>query len=108
MSTTNDGSTEFYFPAFRNRAQTFGLFLFTGIWTGVVYFLAQSKAPWFFAVVFGLFDLILIYGFLQSAFGSTRIVVGGCKIISQRQMFGGGSPREIPSNDVQSIVAYPP
>lgn len=105
VATTNDGSTEFYFPAFRNPAQTLGLFLFTAIWTGVVYFLAQSKAPWFFAVVFGLFDLIPIYGFLQSAFGSTRIVVGGGKIISQRKMLGGGSPREIPFSEVQSIVA---
>jgi hypothetical protein len=105
VSTTNDGSTEFYFPAFRNRAQTLGLFLFTGTWTGVVYFLAQSKAPWFFALVFGLFDLIIIYGFVQSAFGSTRIVVGGGKIISQRKMLGGGSPREIPFSDVQNVVA---
>lgn len=105
VATTNDGSTEFYFPAFRNRAQTLGLFLFTAIWTGVVYFLTQSKAPWFFAVIFGLFDLIPIYGFFQSAFGITRIVVGGGKIISQRKMLGGGSPREIPLSDVQSIVA---
>jgi hypothetical protein len=105
VSTTNDGSTEFYFPAFRNPGQTLSLFLITVIWTGVVYFLAHSKAPFFFAGVFGLFDLILIYGFFQSAFGSTRIVVGGGKIISQRQMFGGGAPREIPFNDVQSIVA---
>jgi hypothetical protein len=105
VATTNDGSTEFYFPAFRNRAQTLGLFLFTAIWTGVVYFLALSKAPLFFAVIFGLFDLIPIYAFFQSAFGSTKIVVGGGKIISQRAMLGGGSPREIPFSDVQSVVA---
>lgn len=104
VSTTNDGSTEFYFPAFRNRAQTLGLLLFTTIWTGVVYFLAYSKAPFFFAAVFGFFDLLLIYGFFQSAFGSTRIMVGGGKIIAQRKMLGGGS-REIPFGDVQSIVA---
>ena len=105
VSTTNDGSTEFYFPAFRNRGQTLGLLLFTAVWTGVVYFLAHSKAPFFFAAVFGFFDLVLIYGFFQSAFGSTKIVIGGGKIISQRKMLGGGSPREIPFGDVQSIVA---
>jgi len=105
VSTTNDGSTEFYFPAFRNRSQTLGLLLFTSLWTGIVYFLAHSKAPWFFAAVFGFFDLLLIYGFFQSAFGSTRIVVGAGKIISQRKMLGGGSPREISFGDVQSVVA---
>jgi hypothetical protein len=105
VSTRNDGSTEFYFPAFRNRGQTLGLLLFTAVWTGIIYFLAHSKAPFFFAVVFGFFDLILIYGFFQSAFGSTRIVVGGGKIISQRQMLGARSPREVPFSDVQAIIA---
>jgi hypothetical protein len=104
VSTTNDGSTQFFFPAFRNRGQTLGLLLFTALWTGVVYFLAHSKAPWFFAAMFGFFDFILIYGFLQSAFGSTRIVVGGSKIISERKMLGGGPAREIPFSDVQSVV----
>ena len=104
ISTTNDGSTEFYFPAFRNRGQTLALLLFTAVWTGIVYFLAHSKAPWLFAAAFGFFDLILIYGFFQSAFGSTRILVGGGKIISQRTI-GGGSAREIPFTDVQSVVA---
>jgi hypothetical protein len=103
VSTMSDGSTEFYFPAFRNRAQTIGLLLFTALWTGIVYFLAHSKAPWFFAVVFGFFDLILVYGFFQSAFGSTRIVVGGGKIFFKRTI-GGGSPREIPFSDVKSLV----
>ena len=105
VSTTNDGSTEFYFPAFRNRGQTLGLLLFTTVWTGIVYLLAHSKAPLFFAAVFGFFDLLLVYGFFQSAFGSTRIVVGGGKIVSRRNMLGGGAPREIPFSDVQSIVA---
>ena len=104
VSTTNDGSTEFYFPAFRNRGQTLRLLLFTAIWTGVVYFLAHSKAPFFFAALFGFFDLLLIYGFFQSAFGSTRIVIGGGTISSERTI-GGGSPREIPFTDVQSVVA---
>jgi HEAT repeat protein len=104
VSTTNDGSTEFYFPAFRNRGQTLGLLLFTAVWTGIVYFLAHSKAPFFFAAAFGFVDLILIYGFFQSAFGTTRIVVGGGKIFFKRTI-GGGSPREIPLGDVKSLVA---
>jgi len=105
VSTTSDGSTEFYFPAFRNRRQTFGLFLFTSIWTGVVYFLAHSRAPWFFAVVFGLFDLLLIYGCFQNAFGVTRIVVGKGKITCLQKIFGSGTSREIPFSDVQAVVA---
>jgi hypothetical protein len=105
VSTTSDGATEFYFPAFRNRRQTFGLFLFTSIWTGVVYFLAHSRAPWFFALVFGCFDLLLIYGCFQNAFGITRIVVGNGKITCQQKIFGSGTRREIPFSDVAAVVA---
>jgi hypothetical protein len=105
VSTTNDGTTQFLFPAFRNRGQTLSLLLFTAVWTGIVYFLAHSKAPWFFAAVFGFFDLLLIYGFFQSAFGSTKILVGNGRVISQRNMFGAGAPREIPFSDIQTISA---
>jgi hypothetical protein len=105
VSTTNDGSTQFLFPAFRNRGQTLSLLLFTGVWTAIVYVLAHSKAPWFFAAIFGFFDLVLIYGFFQSAFGSTKILAGNGKIISQRNMFGGGAPREIPFSDIQAVSA---
>ncbi|OLE13325.1 MAG: hypothetical protein AUG89_05360 [Acidobacteria bacterium 13_1_20CM_4_56_7] len=105
VSMTDDGSTEFFFPAFRNPGLTLGLFAFTVVWTGVVYFLAHSQAPWFFAVVFAVFDLIPIYGFLQSAFGSARIVVGKGKIISWHNMFGVGAPCEILFSDIQAVVA---
>ena len=105
VSVTNDGSTEFFFPAFRNPGQTFGLLVFTAVWTGIVYFLAHSQAPLFFAAVFGLVDLLLLYGFFQSAFGSTRVVVGKNKIITQPNMFGAGAPREIPFSDVQTVLA---
>ncbi len=105
VSTTIDGSTEFFFPAFRNRGQTLGLLLFTAVWTGVVYFLAYSRAPWFFAAVFGFFDLLLIYGFFQSAFGSTQIIVGNGRIKTQQKMFGADTPRETPFADIQAVVA---
>jgi hypothetical protein len=105
VTTTADGSTEFYFPAFRNRTQTLFLLFFTLVWTGIVYFLAQSKAPWFFAAVFGVFDLLLVYGCFQSVFGITRITVGNGKITTLRKMFGTGTAREIAFSDIESVLA---
>lgn len=104
VSTMVDGSTQFFFPAFRNPGQTLVLLLVTAGWTGLVYFLAQSKAPWFFAPVFGLFDLLLIYGCFQNVFGTSRIIVGHNKIVSLRKIFGPGKSREIAFGDVQGIV----
>ena len=104
VSTTN-GSTEFCFPAFRNRGQIFGLLLFTAVWTGIVYFLAHSRAPWFFALFFGLFDVLLIYGCFQSALGSTRITVGNGKLVCLRKILGSGTPREFRVSEIKSVLA---
>ena len=105
VSTTAEGDTEFYFAPFRNRGQTLGLFLFTAVWSVIVYFLWNSRAPWFFAAVFGFFDVIMIYACIQSAFGSTRIVVGHGKVISLRKIFGPGKPRVFPFAEIQGILA---
>ncbi|HEY7352474.1 MAG TPA: HEAT repeat domain-containing protein [Terriglobales bacterium] len=105
VSATADGSTEFYFPAFRNRSQTLVLVLITTFWSGIVLFLANSRAPWFLAPIFGVFDLLLIYGCFQSMFGSTRILAGNGKLVISRKLLGTGTRREIPFSEIQSITA---
>lgn len=105
VTTTPDGATEFYFPAFRNRGRTLILLLVTAAWSGMVYVLAQSNAPRFFAVVFGLCDLFLVYGCLDSLVGTARIIVGKGRLISRRGTIGNGTAREISCSDIASIQA---
>lgn len=102
--SNHSGGTEFYFPPFRNPVRAIGLLAFTLIWSGAVYFLFHSSAPWFFAVVFGLFDLLLIYGVLHVTFGNSRIGVANGEILSRTGILGMGSTRRIPSSDVASIL----
>jgi hypothetical protein len=99
----HSGGTEFYFPAFRSPGRALGLLVFTLIWSGVVYFL-YSHAPLFFFIVFGLFDLLLVYGVLHVALGSARIGVANGEILSRTGILGLGSTRRIPASDVASIV----
>ena len=99
----HSGGTEFCFPAFRNPGRALGLLVFTLIWSGVVYFL-YSHAPLFFFVVFGLFDLLLVYGVLHVTLGSARIGVANGEILSRTGILGLGSTRRIPASDVASIV----
>src|SRR5467141_95647 len=99
----HSGGTEFYFPAFRNPGRALGLLVFTLIWSGVVYFL-YSHAPLFFFVVFGLFDLLLVYGVLHVTLGSARIGVANGEVLSRTGILGLGSTRRIPASDVASIV----
>lgn len=105
ISTTPDGATEFYFPAFRNRGRTLILLLVTVGSSGMVYALAQSNAPRFFALAFGLFDLLLVYGCVASLFGTARIIVGHGRLISRRGTIGNGPAREISFNGIESIQA---
>jgi hypothetical protein len=99
-----DGSTEFYFPAFRNPSQILVLIFFTVVWTAIVYFLAHSKAPLFFTAVFGLFELLLIYGLIHSTLVSFRIQAGNGRIVRRRALLGIGGAREFPFSDIAQIL----
>jgi hypothetical protein len=105
ISTGIDGDTEFYFPPFRSPRLVLGLLVFTTVWTGIVYFLRHDHAPWFFAMVFGFFDVFLIYALIQAAMGSFRISVGNGKIAFRRDLLGIGRAREIPFSDIARILS---
>lgn len=105
VSAGVNGGTEFYFPAFRNPSRALFLMLFTSVWTAIVYLLLHSQAPWFFAAVFGFFDLFLIYALIQATMGSCRIEVGNGKIVFRRAVLGIGGTREVPLSDIAQILA---
>ena len=103
--SSQDGGTEFYFPAFRTPSRALFLLIFTTIWTGVVYFLFHSKAPWFFPIVFGLMDMFVILGLFHVALGTARIRVGNGEILSTTRVLGIGSTKHFLFSDVDAIVA---
>ncbi len=105
VSTAMDGSTEFYFPAFRNPSRILIIIFFTALWTCIVFFLATSKAPVFFKVVFGLFELPLLYGLIQATLVSFRIQVRNDRIVRRRALLGIGAAREFPFSDIAQILA---
>jgi hypothetical protein len=105
VSTAMDGSTEFYFPAFRNPSRILVMILFTALWTGIVFVLGHSKAPVFFTVVFGLFELPLLYGLIQATLVSFRIQVRSDRIVRRRALLGMGAAREFPFSDIAQILA---
>ena len=103
--SSQDGGTEFYFPAFRTPSRALFLFIFAVIWTGVVYFLFHSKAPLFFPIIFGLMDLFVILGLFHVAFGTARIRVGNGEILSTKRVLGIGSTKHFLFSEVDAIVA---
>ncbi len=99
------GGTEFYFPAFRTPSRALFLLIFTSIWTGVVYFLMRSSAPWFFPLVFGFFDVILIFAMFHVVFGTSRIRVGNGELTSTTRILGIGSTKRYSTSEIEAIVA---
>ena len=104
VSKGMNGGTEFYFRPFRNPGGVLFLLAFTAAWTAIVYFIGRSHAPRFFAVVFGFFDLFLIYALIRAALAASRIEVGNGKIVFRRTLLGIGAAREIPFPEIAQIV----
>ncbi len=103
--SSQDGGTEFYFPAFRTPSRALFLLIFTAIWTAVVYFLFRSSAPWFFPAVFGFFDVLLIFAVFHVVLGTSRIRVGNGQLTSTTRLFGIGSTKRFSFSEVDAIVA---
>lgn len=97
------GGTEFYFRALRTPARAIFLLVFAAIWTGAVYLLFRSHAPWFFAAVFGLSDVLVIFALLHVALSSTRILVGNGEIIRTTRTLGIGSTKYFPFSGIDAI-----
>jgi hypothetical protein len=103
--SSQDGCTEFYFPAFRTPSRALFLLVFTVIWTGVIYFLFHSNAPWFFPAIFGLMDLFVILSLFHIALGTARIRVGNGEIASTTRVLGVGSTKHFLFSEIDAIVA---
>lgn len=75
VERTPDG-LEVVFPAGRNVAAILGLMAFASVWTGLVVLLATRGAGTVFTLVFGLFDLLLLFLLSQMLFLQHAVRVG--------------------------------
>jgi hypothetical protein len=57
--TREGGALVIVFPAARNPSMALGMTAFSMLWTGAIVFMVGMRAPWFFPVVFGLFDVLI-------------------------------------------------
>jgi hypothetical protein len=73
--STNRRGTEIAFPAARNPGAAAGVSVFFAIWGAAIWFMIHVGAPVLFPIVFGLFQLILLYLVLELWLGVTRVTV---------------------------------
>ena len=74
VSTSRRG-TEIAFPAARNPGAAAGVSVFFAIWSVAIWFMIHMGAPVLFPIVFGLFQLILLYMVLELWLGVARVTV---------------------------------
>ena len=96
--------TEFYFHAFRSPSRAIFLVFFTSLWSGIVYFLFHSNAPWIFPLFFGLMDLALILATFHVLLGTARIRVGNGEIVSTTKILGIGSSKRFAFSQVDAVL----
>jgi hypothetical protein len=98
-----EGGTEFYFPAARNPGFASGLTGFCVLWAGTIWFMIAKHAPFFFPLVFGVFEFLMVYGALQLWLGTSRVVIGSKSVRVRRGLLGAGSTQQIAFNDIAKI-----
>lgn len=102
----DERGTVLEFGAFRRPAQTLGLLLVTVIWGGVVYMLwhiQQGGPVWIFRVTFTGALLLIVYGLLNSVFGSQTLVSRKEGISLQTRLLGTSRIKEYPASDIKMV-----
>ena len=100
---TPDGRREFYFPPARNVAFASGLTTFSALWGGVLWFLIAKRAPFIFPLVFGAFELLMLYGSLQQWLGTSRVTMGAGELQVRSGLLGSGKTQAIPFTEIAKI-----
>ncbi len=105
------GTTEFYFPPARALGSAFGLTLFAVVWTAAVVFMIMKKAPIFFPIVFGFFDVLILLGLFDMWLAANRVSVsrggirvrGGVLALGREKSVDAGRVEDIkPGSNMQS------
>jgi hypothetical protein len=99
------GGMEFIFSACRNPAAALLTTAFTLVWTAVLFVLILSKAPLIFPIVWGLFDVILLYAVFEQWFASTRVVIRPGRIEVERGPLSFSAPKVVSAENVLEIKA---
>ena len=97
------GGTEFYFPPARNRSFAAGLSSFVLLWSAFLWLMLVKGAPFIFPLVFGLFEMLLIYGAVQLWLGTSSVLIGEQSVRVRSGILGGGRMQEIACGQVAKV-----
>ncbi len=97
------GILQLWFGPARNKGAAVSVTIFTIIWTGIVILLNHSDAPLLFPIVFGFFDLLLLFGLTSLWFGTSKVEIRPGEITVKRGFLGTGKLRLFSKEEVSKI-----
>ncbi len=103
VGPSSGGGVEFFLRPLRNPSASIGLFAFLALWSCAVVFLIRMHAPLLFPIVFGGFELLLIYFALDVTLGTTRLVIEAGEARLTRGFLGVGPVRVFRCADLKDI-----
>jgi hypothetical protein len=100
-----DGGAAIVQPMARNWGTALILTIFFAVWTGVVVLLIKLHAPLIFPIVFGFFDVLIMFGVLDMWLSSSRIEVRHRTLTTRSGMLGIGVTRTYPTAELREMTA---
>ncbi len=100
------GDVELYFPPASSIGGILGSGVFFAIWTGAIWLMVTQKAPIFFPIVFGLFDIIIGLIFLSTLFYSVRVKAGPLGLEIYHRFLFPTTTRRLSRSEVKQIAPH--
>ena len=97
------GGQRIEIPMARNKGPALGISLFMLFWTGAIAVMIKLHAPLIFPIVFGLFDLLVIYIFVETWFFRSQIEVYPQRLTLAKGYLLLKSPVELNFSDIQGF-----
>lgn len=97
------GDKRYVFPCARSKMAAFSLFVVTLVLTGIEVFLLKVKAPLLFPIVFGLFDLLIIWSFLDILLFRSKVETFRTSLTIARGLFSLRNIQTLDYSDIESF-----
>lgn len=103
VEPSSSGGQRITFARARNKGAALSLTVFLAIWTGALWMMIHFGAPIIFPIIFGLFEILLVWAAIDLWLTRRVIEVNRAEITYSRGVFGAGKHRVVARDDVNSI-----
>jgi len=91
---------EFYFPAARNLGMALMVTVIWVVWSGFLWLMIAKGAPILFPIVFGGFDVLILWGCVSAWCRSSRVTVNSTEVTLQNRWLVFGRTRRFNAGDI--------